>query len=65
MIFCFRIALIFDPQAMDGTATPSTESTDNDGKCWRVANNGQPFAKVSLTVINVKYRVQTYSFLDD
>ena len=41
-------ALLFDPRKMDGTSTPSTQSTDNDGKCWRMSRNGLSFTKVCL-----------------
>ena len=40
-------ALLFDPRKMDGTSTPSTQSTDNDGKCFKFSRKGLPFAKVS------------------
>ena len=40
-------ALLLDPKKMDGTATPSTQSTDNDGKCWPFSQKGLSFKKVS------------------
>ena len=40
-------ALLFDPAKMDGTSTPSTQSTDNDGMCYKMNQKGLPFAKVS------------------
>ena len=39
-------ALLFDPRKMDGTSTPSTQSTDKDGQCWKMNLRGLPFAKV-------------------
>ena len=41
-------ALLFDPRKMDGTSAPSTQSTDDDGKCWEMKLRGLPFAKVSF-----------------
>ena len=43
-------ALLYDPQKMDGTSTPSTQSTDEDGHCWALKLKGLPFAKVSFLV---------------
>ena len=40
-------ALLYDSRKMDGTSTPSTQSTDNDGKCWQISTK-LPFVKVSL-----------------
>ena len=41
-------ALLLDSKKMDGTSTPSTQTTDNDGKCWKLQLKGLPFAKVSV-----------------
>ena len=48
-------ALLFDASKMDGTCTPSTHSTDNDGKCWRMGNRNLPFVKVrySKKLLNI------------
>ena len=40
-------ALLFDPKRLDGTCTPSTQSTDNDGKCWKMDLRGVSFKKVN------------------
>ena len=39
-------ALLVNPKKMDGTSTPSMQSTDKDGKCWRMSLKGLPLAKV-------------------
>ena len=41
-------ALLYDPEVMDGTSTPSTQSTDFDGKCHKLQMNGLSFSEVSL-----------------
>ena len=40
-------ALIYDAKRMDGTATPSTQSSDKDGKCCKLDTDNQTFTQVS------------------
>ena len=44
-------ALIVDRSRLDGTSTPSTQSTDTEGKCWKIPDLGQNFAKVTFSKI--------------
>lgn len=39
-------ALLYDPKRMDGTCTPSTQSTDKDGKCWSLNQEDMIYIKV-------------------
>lgn len=39
-------ALLCDSAKMDGTCTPSTQSTDKDGKCWEISMKRAPLTKV-------------------
>ena len=41
-------ALLVDHKKLDGTSTPSTQSTDKDGKCWKTETLGNNFAQVKL-----------------
>lgn len=41
-------ALLYDPKKMDGTATPSNQSSDEKGKCCKIDLEGNSFAQVSL-----------------
>ena len=41
-------ALLYDPKLMDGTATPSVQTTDRDGKCCKLETDGLTFAEVSF-----------------
>ena len=41
-------ALLFDPKRMDGTCTPSTQSTDRNGKCWKLNTENMTFSEVSF-----------------
>ena len=40
-------ALIYEPKLMDGTATPSNQTTDRDGKCCKLDTEGLSFSEVS------------------
>ena len=40
-------ALLYDSSKMDGTSTPSTQSTDNDGTCWKMSTK-LPFVEVRV-----------------
>ena len=44
-------ALVFDVSKMDGTCTPSTQSTDYDGQCAKMEQNGQSFQKASVLIL--------------
>ena len=39
-------ALLYDTNLMDGTSTPSTQSTDKDGKCWSLNQEDMVYIKV-------------------
>ena len=41
-------ALVYDPKKMDGTATPSTQSSDRNGKCHKIQMDNLSFSEVSL-----------------
>ena len=47
-------ALVFDSDKMDGTSTPSTQSSDKDGICWKLNMENMTFLQVSFDTISVK-----------
>lgn len=42
-------ALVFDPEKMDGTSTPSTQSSDRSGKCHKIQMENLSFSEVSFS----------------